>query len=124
MSSFENKSLRQTGRTTRMLIDAIAHWKHTKDVVVIVVASLEHLKHIKESLRYYAGFSFPKIIREFKFIHIKECIISEDFHVESYALIGIPRYKVFFDHYALERKYSRILHEVHKYDKWRIDEIK
>lgn len=116
MNYQDKKSLRQTGRTTRMLIDAIGHWKNTNDVVVIVVASYLHSKHIKESLRYYSGFSYPKIIREFRFVYFRDCFITDDFHVESFALIGTPKYKVFFDHYALECKYSRILHEIHKYD--------
>lgn len=109
-----NTHLRQTGRTTRMLLDAVEASKSGKEVYVLI-SNHDFLQKIfvlanEVGIKDYIKNSSIKI-RVISSNH------NDDWDWDSYRLLGVgDETAVFVDHIVIERKYEKILSELHKYD--------
>jgi hypothetical protein len=101
----DSKALRQTGRTTRMISQAMAMHAAGLKVYVITHAS-----------------AYAKVLRK-QFPALPESVwmgsFAElgNFDPETHRLVGAhPNCVVLIDHAAIEQRYGALLEELHRYD--------
>lgn len=105
---------RQTGRTTRMLEQALDHaWRRNEQVLVVMAT---------ETQVRYARRILDRLIREGHYaLRSRVITISTISRAEQegfdWTLLqsGIFR-RVFVDHHAIEMRFARVLRELHAYD--------
>ena len=106
-----NEGLRRSGRTTRMLQEAIDYAKKGRAVYVIA-ATHNHAQNLERTLHYYFNITEDLGIKFETFDSLRT------FDEQAFILHGAhPNCVVLIDHYAIERKYYKILEMLHRYDK-------
>lgn len=105
----EKTSMRRTGRTTRMLEDAMAMARNGRAVYVIGAT-----KHHADMLRGVAGPAADQL--GIKFEAARESGLG-NMDWETMSLQGAhPNCAVLVDHYAIESKFAAVLEMLHRYD--------
>jgi len=106
------QSLRGSGRTTRMIKEAIKEAKAKKKVCIVSIDD-RNCRLLMSVLREHDG----------EKLGIQFASLDEDFNVSFDPLTaeccfrGVRFDKVFIDHYAIEYKYQKLLSELHRFDK-------
>lgn len=109
MSAVRDEKLRKTGRTTRMLQEAISFAKQGRAVYVIA-GSADHRNQLEKRISDLCyGLTNLGIKVEYPAPH--------NFDWDYLRLKGAhPNCVVLIDHHTIERRYAAILHELHRYD--------
>ncbi|WP_291015315.1 hypothetical protein [Hydrogenophaga sp.] len=103
------KDLRRTGRTTRMLIDAVSCAREGKAVYVIA-ANRQEQGRLQRLLWELTDDQLCHGIKV-------ETPSSVGLDWNSFTLIGAhPNCVVLVDHFTIERLFATQLHELHRYD--------
>ena len=101
--------MRATGRTTRMLMDAIQQAKNGHDVCV-VAANLEHAGILRQM---YCDMVPEEDVTLVKFASVA---MIENFDWDTLRIKGEPNSKILLDHYTVEAKFEKLLEMYHRYD--------
>jgi hypothetical protein len=98
--------MRQAGRTTRMIKDAIDKTKQGKEVYVLA-ANTRQL-HTLERIA-------CEQIKQHK-IKFRTVESIRGFDWQTMSILGVEDSVVFVDHFAIETTFSRVLEMLHRYD--------
>lgn len=99
------KSLRQTGRTTRMLEAAIAY-ANEKGSCLVVAADANHARTLERSAAKIPGYSRAVRVLPMRSLELDPLTL---------CVFG-SRDGVFIDHFAIESRYSTVLRRLHEFD--------
>jgi hypothetical protein len=103
------KDLHRTGRTTRLLIDAVSCANKGEAVYVIAANSVER----KRLLRLLWDMVDDQLCLGIKV----ETPMSVDLDWDSFTIRGeSPDCRVLVDHFAIEHWFSTLLSQLHRYD--------
>ena len=110
-----NKSVRGTGRTTRMLLSAIDYVQRIKQPVHIYMANSNLINHTKNYLHTKLA---PHIRSEYFVFHsLRDEVQYGQINLITMQMYGgKPNETVFIDHYAIELMLELPLKELHRYD--------
>lgn len=112
--------MRRTGRTTRMLVDAMKTALATREPVVIVFSSHTEIPHALMLLRDtypYGTYNHPTKMFEFNGGRMYLTSMGNDIFVrEQFRVRGTPKERTFVDHHVYEYLLHNWLEEMHKYD--------
>lgn len=117
--SYPLEHLRQTGRTTSMLQQALKFAKRGKTVYV-VAAGLVQRDIYKD--RYRLMVKKPKIVNCFRVDKVFFITVNvadkgvKMFDWDTWTIRGVPKCEVLVDHCAIEMKYKKALAELHRFD--------
>lgn len=101
-----NDALRRTGRTTRMLQEAIRLASQENRAVYVMMADLAQVNAFVGTIPQGLGIQFETIYT------------LPNFNWETLTLPGAhPRCVVLVDHHAIEARFGKMLRELHHYDK-------
>src|SRR5690554_3869400 len=105
------KSLRGTGRTTRMVQDAVEQARNGR-AVYIICADPYHKQEIDHIVN---NFILSKTEKSNIKLETPESV--GNFSFETMSLRGAhSNCRVFVDHYTIERRFRLMLEELHRYD--------
>lgn len=122
------EELRRTGRTTRMVEDALKHAKNGKDVVILC-PRIECIEHVLRMFRdrkdcdienYKQGsgiYAVEHVSGKKIYVTIDSDFDYRKMMFEKPTFIGRNDFVILLDHYALEERYRPILMELHQYDR-------
>lgn len=126
-----NEQLRRTGRTTRLLEAAYHEAEKGNEVFVVTCSATQANRLIEQFIKTYGGKSdhpTPRVcLRDEDGKEIGSVIFQRPGGTFCWDQMGFfgadPDSPVFVDHYAIEKKYARILEELHRFDVTNEDKI-
>lgn len=112
--------MRRSGRTTRMLVDAMKTAMAMREPVVVVFSSHTEIPHALMLLRdMYPYGTFSQQTKMFEFGGGRMYITSAGndlFSTREFHMRGTPLERTFVDHHVYEYVLHHWLKEMHKYD--------